>query len=368
MTLAGCMVVASSLTSCGDKEESTAATQPAEAPAADESADTAASPSATPAAPTSEAAPAAQTLEEAQEQLNRLYNNEVKKLINRTAANPTIRDTAILLLENLKACYTAMASQPVSVERVSLAVDIASFQREMGAWERSFESYELALKEWESLPMKQKAKTNVQQLKSSIYNGLGAVLLYLPIPSNDAAQIAKQKADSLKYFKEQLDNDLSIFTALGPKEGDTVPAGEWSPEVNRATSDLISSYRCVADGLRYNEQFDEAREAYLQGVKIAQRVQKLSDEPSMQLIKILSALGDLERSQDKHAEAFNHWRTAATIAAQVNKNSRSYATKLESKQIVERLTPVLRTLQTELAAKQAASEGASPDAATTPAS
>ncbi len=306
------------------------------------------------------------TREEAKRQLDELFYNEVKTLINTTAANPTIRDTATQLLERLESYYKSMSQEPVSVERVKLALDIASFQRELGAWQRSFESYERALKEWESLDIKQKAEIPVQQIKSSIYNGLGAVLLYLPIPADDSEQIAKQKKDSLSYFKEQLDSDLAIFSALAPKEGEALPEAGWGPEVDRATQDLISSYRCVGDGLRFNDEVDQAREAFTQGIKVAQRIQKLGDKSSLQLLKILSALGDLERSQERKREAYTHWVTAVRIATQISKTSGSSSSKFEAVQIANRLTPLLQRLQLEL--QQEASEAQAADEQAPPAS
>ncbi len=352
LALTGCFFASASLSSCGDeakqKENASAAPTPPPAATPAPAPETEAKPSAT------ASAPVALTREEAKKQLDELLYNEVKTLINTTAANPTIRDTATMLLERLENYYKSMSQEPVSIERVKLALDIASFQRELGAWQRSFDSYERALKEWESLDIKQKAELPIQQIKSSIYNGLGAVLLYLPIPADDAEQIAKQKKDSLNYFKEQLDNDLSIFTAAAPKEGETIPDEGWGSEVDRATQDLISSYRCVGDGLRFNDEIDQAREAYTQGVKVAQRVQKLGDKSSLQLLKILSALGDLERSQEKKQEAYSHWGTAVRIATQISKSSRSSSSKFEAVQIANRLTPLLQRLQLEL--QQEASE------------
>ncbi len=306
----------------------------------EETSDATPAPAATPTTPEK---PSVLTPEQAQAELNAYLNNEVKDLVISSASSPAVRDVASVLLEKLEAYYAAMNEQPMSIEKLELAVDIAEFQRQFAAWDRSYASFERALKDWESLEMKQKTLVPVQRLKSSIYNGLAATLLYRP--ASDAAATAERNEKSLNYFKEQLDSDLSIFNNVGPKEGDPIPATEWGDEVNRATSDLISSYRCVGDGLLFNNNVEDARIAYSEGVKIAQRVQKLSEAPSMQLIKILAALGDLESKEGNDAEALKSWSTAAQIAIQLNKNSSNSRTKLETKQITDRLTPVIRKLQ-----------------------
>ncbi len=310
--------------------DATTATAPAEAGAA------------TP-APTPTPVSAKQTPSETQDDLNRFLNNEVKDLIIKSANSAAVRDVATVLLEKLENHYQAISSQPVNIERLELAVDIAEFQRQLTAWERSHASYERALKVWDELDMKEKAEIKVQRLKSSIYNGLAFTLLSRP--STNPVLVAENRQAALGFFKEQLDSDLSIFNAVGPKEGDVVPAGSWSDEVNAATNDLISSYRCVGDGFLLTDNNADAEAAYKEGVKIAQRVQKLSEQPTLQLIRILSALGDLQLKMDNEPEAVKSLTSAAQVAIQLNKQSSDARVKLETKQIVDRLAPIIQRHQ-----------------------
>ncbi len=289
---------------------------------------------------------------ETQDDLNLFLNNEVKDLIKKSANSAAVRDVATVLLEKLENHYNAISSQPVDKARVKLAVDIAEFQRQLTAWERSYTSYERALKDWEALEMKDKAEISVQRLKSSIYNGLAFTLLSRP--SSNPVLVAENRQKALGFFKEQLDSDLSIFNAIGPKEGDAVPAGSWSEDINTATNDLISSYRCVGDGFLLTDNNADAEAAYQEGVKIAQRVQKLSEQPTLQLIRILSALGDLQLKMNKEAEAVKSLTSAAQIAIQLNKQSGDARIKLETKQIVDRLAPIIQRHQPTQPAASAA--------------
>ncbi len=347
--LAALVLTPSVLVSCQgeDKKKTDTDAPAAEVKAAEETPAPAATAAPAPAPVTETAPPAVETAknaaEETQEELNRYLNGEVMDLIIKSANSSAVRDVATVLLEKLENHYQAISEGPFDVARLELAVDIAECQRQLTAWERAYASYERALKDWEALAMKDKTEIRIQRLKSSIYNGLAFTLLART--SNASSNTDENRQTALNYFKEQLDSDLSIFNAVGPKEGDALPAGSWSDDINRATNDLISSYRCVGDGFLLTGNNEDALAAYLEGVKIAQRVQKLSEQPTLQLIRILSSLGDLQLKMDKEKEAVQSLTSAAQVAIQLNKQSSDTRVKMETKQIVDRLAPIIQRHQ-----------------------
>lgn len=333
------MASAFCLSSCGEKEAETQ--QPEQpAPAAVEPAPAAAE---APPAPEVEA-PQEKETDKLTEMKEALFNFAVYTLgqqVTSPEAFPELNSTVKDMLELLHNYYAELQKGEPSLERARLAVQIAGTTRNLGAFTKAQGEYEAAYKEIESLPEDVKNSAEAQRLLSSCHNGLGVCLL---------AQ--NNVSDALAKYEAALAVDEAQYAAVAPKEGENLPEGEVAPEISRAATDLLDSYRCLGDCQRAMDDPEEARTTYMKGQELVQRLKRLSSDMSISYVKLLTALGNLDNSMGKSKEALNSWLMAAKICQSLNGSSPKLDVKAETKRCFELLLPAIQSVSQKLQAEE----------------
>lgn len=334
------------LSSCKEKEaEATPAAQPA--PAAE-------------AAPEPEPAPepAVDTLAEARQAL---FDYTVYTLASKVTSperfpelNTMVRD----MLELQHKYYAELQKGAPGIERARLALQIAATTRDLGAYTKAQSEYENARKEIESLPEDLKSTPEAQRMLSSCLNGTGVCLL------------AQNKAtDALAQYEAALALDDAQYQKVAPKEGEELPEGDVEPNLSRAATDLLDSYRCLGDCQRAVDDPEEALATYTKGHELAQRLKRLSTDMSIAYVKLLTSLGNLDNSLGKPKEAMGAWVMAAKICQSLNASSPKLEVKAETKRCFDALLPAIQSVgqklqsEQEEAQKKAAEEKAAADKA-----
>lgn len=327
------------LSSCDEKETTApaaeaapVATEPAPAP------ETAAEPEATP-------EPATDQLAAAREAL---FNHAVYTLgqkVTSPEAFPELNTMTKDMLELMQAYYTELQKGEPSEERARLAVQIATTTRDLGAFSKAQAAYEAALQELEALPEAQRNTPACQRMLSSCHNGMGVCLL------------AQGKAnEALEKYEAALTVDEAQYQAVAPKEGEELPEGEVEPNLSRAATDLLDSYRCLGDCQRAVDDPEEARTTYMKGQELAQRLKRLSADMSISFAKLLTSLGNLDNALGKQKEALGSWVMAAKICQSLNASSPKLEVKAETKRCFEALVPAINSVGSQLQAEQDAAQ------------
>lgn len=334
------------LSSCEEKEaEATPAAQPA--PAAEAAPEPAPAP-----------APAVDTLAEARQAL---FDFTVYTLASKVTSperfpelNTMVRD----MLELQHKYYAELQKGDPGMERARLALQIAGTTRDLGAYTKAQSEYENARKEIESLPEDLKSTPEAQRMLSSCLNGTGVCLL------------AQNKAtDALAQYEAALALDDAQYQKVAPKEGEELPEGDVEPNLSRAATDLLDSYRCLGDCQRAVDDPEEALATYTKGHELAQRLKRLSTDMSIAYVKLLTSLGNLDNSLGKPQEAMGAWVMAAKICQSLNASSPKLEVKAETKRCFDALLPAIQSVgqklqsEQEAAQKKAAEEKAAADKA-----
>lgn len=318
------------LSSCEEKEAETTTEAPAEAPA-----------------PAPEPAPEPQVdkLAEAREAL---FNHAVYILGQKVSSPelfPELNSTVKDMLEMLQTYYAELQKGEPSEERARLALQIASTTRDLGAYTKAQGEFENALAEAESLPEDIRNTPAVQRMLSSCQNGIGLCLLN-----------QNKTAEALQRYEAALVIDEALYQAVAPKEGEELPAGDVEPNLSRAATDLIDSYRCLGDCQRALDDPEEALATYTKGKELGERLKRLSSEMSIAYAKLLTSLGNLQNTMDKPQEAMGAWVMAARICQSLNASSPKLEVKAETKRCYEALVPAINAVAQKLQGDQQAAE------------
>lgn len=245
------------------------------------------------------------------------------------------------MLEMLRNYYAELQKGEPSLERARLALQIAATTRDLGAHSKAQGEYENALKEVEGLPEDVKSTPDAQRLLSSCHNGIGLCLL---------AQ--NKAADALPKYEAALAVDEALYQAVAPKDGEELPEGDVEPNLSRAATDLLGSYRCLGDCQRAVDDPEEARTTYMKGQELAQRLKRLSSDMSIAYVKLLTSLGNLDNSMGKTQEAMGAWVMAAKICQSLNASSPKLEVKAETKRCFDALLPAIQSVGQKLQAAQ----------------
>lgn len=319
------------LSSCEEKEPATA---PAEQPAPAVEAQ----PAPEQAAP---AAPEVDKLAEAREALFHYAVYTLGQKVTSPERFPELNSTVKDMLEMLQTYYTELQKGEPSLERARLALQIAATTRDLGAYSKALGCYEEAQKEVESLPAEVLQTAEAQRMLSSCLNGQGVCLL----SQNKAAE-------ALGKYEAALAVDEAQYQAVAPKEGEELPEGDVEPNLSRAATDLLDSYRCLGDCQRAVDDPEEARTTYVKGQELVQRLKRLSPEMSISFVKLLTSLGNLDNSMGKSQEAMGAWVMAAKICQSLNTSSPKLEVKAETKRCFDALLPAIQSVGQKLQAAQ----------------
>lgn len=317
------------LSSCEEKEaEATPAEQPA--PAVE------AAPEPEPAP-----APAVDTLAEARQAL---FDYTVYTLAAKVTSperfpelNTMVRD----MLELQHKYYAELQKGEPGMERARLALQIAGTTRDLGAYTKAQAEYENARKEIEALPEDVRNTPEAQRMLSSCLNGTGVCLL------------AQNKAnDALAQYEAAMALDDAQYQNVAPKDGEELPEGDVEPNLSRAATDLLDSYRCLGDCQRAVDDPEEALATYTKGHELAQRLKRLSTDMSIAYVKLLTSLGNLDNSLGKPQEAMGAWVMAAKICQSLNASSPKLDVKAETKRCFDALLPAIQSVGQKLQSEQ----------------
>ena len=270
------------------------------------------------------------------------------KVVSSLASAPQLNEFVKEMLEKIEAYYAELnKAEQATPERVRVGLRLAEICRSLNAYAKAKGYYESAEKDLATLPEGSRTSLDGMRLTSSIKNGLATCLLYT----------AQGFDEPKKLYAEALQTDEAIFNGTLPKQ-DNLTADDITPAVSDATCELLGSYRCLADCIRRSGDPEEAREILKKGIAKAGQLGRLDTAMVISFCRLLSDLGDLENAAGNKNEALNSWGSAQNLL----RNSAQVATKqhllMEIKQLFERLTPCIRSVQAELQA----SEQPQPDA------
>ncbi|MBQ5665916.1 MAG: hypothetical protein IIV41_08650, partial [Akkermansia sp.] len=141
-----------------------------------------------------------------------------------------------------------------------------------------------------------------------------------------------------------------------PKEGEELPAGDVAPDLSRAVTDLLGSYRCLGDCQRAADDPEEALSTYTKGKDLGERLKRLSSDMSIAYAKLLTSLGNLQNTMDKPQEAMGAWVMAARICQSLNASSPKLEVKAETKRCYDALVPAINAVAQKLQGEQQAAE------------
>ncbi len=328
------------LSSCDDKEEQTAPTEPATEVSAPESAE----------------APA-DAQAQAREDLFREMLYELLGKVTDPAAFPELNEEVKVLLEKQETYYTELAKDSEgSMERMRLALQIASTLRDLNSG-KALDAFRRAQTELQALPEDLRNGTEAKRCESDIENGFGSCLL-----------MQNKPAEALPHYEAALAVAQSLFDAVAPAEGTEPKGGEVAPELSLAATDLLDSIRCLGDCQRLAEDPEEARTTYLKGQELVANLKVLSSSMSISYVKLLTALGNLDNAAGRSKEALSAWVLGANICKQLNNSSPRLDVKAQTKRCYDALIPAIQAVAGAInaaAAEQKETEG-NPDIQTEP--
>lgn len=356
VALAALGVAVCGLCSCNEKEGENNAAAPAEAAADQPTLDNALS-----AAPAE--APAA-SVEEIEEDLLDIFIFDLGMRASELSSHPELNASVRNMLEKLENYYLALADELAGSERkVKLALRIADTIKNLGAWERANNSYQRALADYEAMPEELRQKAESRRLLSSIYSGMGFCSLRRGMTT-----------EAIDFYTKAKDVDAAGIAHATPAEGEPLAEGEVRDRYMQATADMLFSIRCLGECQTVAQDVEEARETYKSGVALAEQVVTipaagdttqraplwgLSQDASLQYVRLLVVLGNLESSCGNAQEAFNNWLKAAQICELLTQRASSLIIRSKASQILQIIVPQLRAMQQGSAQQQA--EGQQPE-------
>lgn len=278
---------------------------------------------------------------------NALFNQMVftiGKLASARVADPEITEPVREMLALTEAYYTSIADKATgTMEKAKLALRIADITLDLTAFAKAEGAYDTAQKDLDALPETERKSREARRIQSSIYYGKAASLLS-----------RRQAGEALQWYEKSLESDLGIYKELAPADGEKLPEGSVEPELARAATDVMSSYRCLGECQFWADDPEEARDTYNKGIDLAKGLDKLSPEMSIQYIKLLANLGNLESRVGKKKESLNAWLQAVNFCQRLYASNRRGDIRMEARRLFESLRPNVLTLARELQDEQAA--------------
>lgn len=303
--------------------------------------------------------PAAASVEEIEEELLETFIFDLGMRASELSSHPELNVAVRNMLEKLESYYQALAEELAGTERkVRLALRVADTTKNLGAWERAYNLYQRALADYEAMPEEQRGKAECRRLLSSVYNGMAFCALRRGM-SNEA----------IEFYTKSKDIDEACLAQVTPEADAVLPEGEQRESYLKASADMLFSIRCLGECQTAIQDIEEARETYKRGVNLAEQVVTipaansstqraplwgLSQEASLQYVRLLVVLGNLESSSGKAQEAFNNWLKAGQICELLTQRAASPIIRSKAAQILQVILPQLRSMQQASASQQQA--------------
>ncbi len=303
------------LCSCGDDEQP-AATEPA----------------------AEQAAPAPTDAKQA------LFDNlvySIGKLASERVTDPALTEPVREMLALSEAYYKTVEAG--TAEKAKLSLRIADTILNLTAYAKAEGAYNTAQADWDALPEADRKTREMRRMQSSIFYGKGASLLS-----------RRQAADALAWYEKALESDLALYKEVAPADDEKLPEGAIDPELARSAADVMSAYRCLGECQFWAEDPQKARDTYNKGINLAKKLDKLAPEMSLQYIKLLANLGNLESSLSKKKEALTAWVQAVNFCQRLYAGTNRGDIRLETRRCFESLRPGVLALARELQDEQAA--------------
>lgn len=259
--------------------------------------------------------------------------------VRRQAGNAAWREEVRDMRGRLEAYYASLEQSGAPlIERVKLSLFLADITRDLSAYAKAIEGYESTLKLWESLPEQERTSIAGRRMRSTISNGIGSCLL------------AQKKAEAaLPYYEKSMEMDESLYRELAPANEEHLPAGDnISPDLLRAAEDVLSSYRCLAECQYAAEDPEEARDTFKKGREIAIRMRNLKPGMSIQYIRMLTSLGNLESACHSPRAAYAAWVEAIQLAQRLHKVAPTTAVQAQVARYIRELEPLIKSVGKEL--------------------
>lgn len=269
---------------------------------------------------------------------------EIGRKISGMASVPELTEDVRNMLLALQSYYDEMAPLNVGTpERARLALRIADVLRDLTAWDKALAAFDTAQNDYDALSDHFKAQPEIRRIQSAIYDGQGVCMLRRGRPSD--AQAAYEKAQVVY---------AELYAAVAPKDDEKLPDGDLDPALSLAAEDLMFSYRCLGDCQIATDDPEEARETYQKGIKLAQRLDRLSPGMTLQYIRLLGSQGNLESSCGRKREALTYWVQAAQICQRLYNSTSSARIRAQVAQLFQNLRPQILELAQQLQSAEAA--------------
>lgn len=263
----------------------------------------------------------------------------VADMVRREASNPAWRDEVRDMRNRLEEYYNALAEKGADAPALTkLGLFLADTTRDLSAFQKAQELYEKTLTHWEAASEEYRNSIAGRRARSAIANGIGSCLL------------AQRKAsEALPYYENALELDRALFEELAPADKAPLPAGDdISPDLLHASEDILSSYRCLAECQLMAEDPEEARDTFKRGQELVLRMKHLKPGMSIQYIRLLSSLGNLESSVGQLRQAYAAWMNAANIAQRLQQVAPTAAIKLQANRYYRELEASIKSIAKEL--------------------
>ncbi len=302
--------------------------------------------------------PAVASVEEVEEELLDILIFDLGMRASELSSHPELNASVRNMLEKLENYYSVLSDELAGSERkLRLALRLADTIKNLGAWERANSAYQRALADYEAMPQGLRDKAECRRLLSSIYNGMGFCALR-----------RGNSSEAIDYYAKSNEIDTACFMQAAPEESDVLPEGEQRERYLQAAADLLFSIRCLGECQTVVQDVEEAREMYKRGATRAEQVVTipaanastqraplwgLSQDVSLQYVRLLVALGNLESSCSNAQEAFNNWLKAAQICELLTQRASSLIIRNKAAQILQGIVPQLRAMQQDSAQQQA---------------
>lgn len=273
----------------------------------------------------------------------------VGQRVRQLAANPLWREEVREMRNRLETYYNTLSdSAEDKTTKVKLGLFLADAARDLTAYNKALEGYTATLKDWEALPEAERNSIPGRRTRSAIANGMGSCYL---------AQ--NKAAEALTHYEQAMEIDKAIFDELAPADDAPLPTGSaLSADLARAAEDVLSSYRCLGECQFAADDPEEARDTYKSGQDLAMRMKHMPMSASLQLIRLLSSLGNLESNCGRYLHAAQAWVTARNYAQQIAKNPNTPAAgQAQAARFFRELDGSLKSIAPQLEAAKKAAEG-----------
>ena len=277
----------------------------------------------------------------------------VGNLVRQQASSPQWREEVRDMRNRIETYYNSLVQSGADMtSRVKLGLFLADTTRDLTAYDKALEIYATTLKDWESLPEAERNSVEGRRIRSSIANGMGSCYL-----------ATRKAADALPYYEKALEMDEALFNELAPANDEPLPADDnISADLARAAEDVLSSYRCLGECQFSADDPEEARDTYKRGQELVVRMKNLKPGMSIQYIRLLTALGNLESSCGQIRQAYAAWMNAANVAQRLRQVAPSPAVQAQTVRYLRELEGSIKSVGKQLEEAQKAQQAAESDA------